>query len=267
MKKTAHCQLKGSLDFSVLNMTFVAQFQFFFWSEFLSFLCGCFPVQYLAWCFGLEQSKQIRATSRCHPQSANLSCKAYTKWTIWAALSQLSCGITADADVCYGLTRWTIVPFICWGVWQGAGCASTTPQLVKRFLSFLKMAGQENSGLGRQNYHVRAHLLDHSWLHQEKKAFFSKGKLNFKCFFFFFQSQKVQDWVEIKNLKTSNEREWSTNVSGMRKTVMLQIAKNQTCLVELQEARAHQSAEHELQLVPPCDFPAAAPVLLPNLCN
>lgn len=34
-----------------------------------------------------------------------------------------------------------------------------------------------------------------------------------------------------------------------------------------EEARAHQSAEHDLHSVPPCDFPAAAPNLLPNLCS
>lgn len=33
------------------------------------------------------------------------------------------------------------------------------------------------------------------------------------------------------------------------------------------EARAHQSAEHDLRSVPPCDFPAASPNLLPNLCS
>lgn len=33
------------------------------------------------------------------------------------------------------------------------------------------------------------------------------------------------------------------------------------------EAGAHQSAEHDLCTVPPCDFPAAAVNLLPNLCS
>lgn len=124
-----------------------------------------------------------------------------------------------------------MAPFICrgWGVWQGPGCRSTTPQLVKRFLSFLRMAGQESSAGKIITCTHAAHLLKHSRVRREKRQrCFAPRDRKFRMWRFLKAKSSrpgLNNPSKKKTFKTTDEWRWGATVKSARKTTLLQIAK------------------------------------------
>lgn len=121
-----------------------------------------------------------------------------------------------------------MAPFICrgWGVWQGPGCRSTTPQLVKRFLSFLRMAGQENSAGKIITCTHAEHLLKHSRVRREKRQrCFAPRDRKFRMWRFLKAKSSrpgMNNSSKMKKFKTTDEWRWSATV---KRRLLLQIAK------------------------------------------
>lgn len=156
------------------------------------------------------------------------------------------------------------------------------------------MAGQESSVLSWQNHHTHTHthaathLLKHSVcairksrdvLVWEKST--GEGKKEIQILSADLKEERLR--LRIKNLKRKgliqNNTKDTSQQEGFIETHWTDVEGGRVCCMlhrfltikrdwwSCREAGAHQSAEHDLCSVPPCDFPAATLNLLPNLCS